>query len=209
MEQRESWMDRHELLSLGLFFFGFILLCVFVVRVYEITTDYAKRPKENKVAAYENELERISISAIRVWQSEANKSHTQCRPSSEPWVFLADEHRLVRRKELMPPNNNSAVSRKVQAVAYIFPRYYGTGQFYGENKVLYNQSSGVKAVKIDWDVYLVDIPRATVTAHKLFSGPEPPQTVNIRVFDDSHFRRGYGVEPVQAYLSWLETLPYE
>jgi hypothetical protein len=204
-----SWMNRHELLTLGLFFFGLIVLCVSVVKVYEITTDYAKRPKENRVAAYESELERICISAIRTWQANPNKTRIQYRPSSKPWIFLSDEHHLARREELMPPNNASAVIRKVQAVAYVFPRYYGTGQFYGQNKVLYNQSSGVKAVKIDWDVYLVDVTNATVTAHKLFSGPEPPQTVSTRLFNDSHFRRGYGVEPMQAYLSWLESLPYE
>jgi hypothetical protein len=116
------------------------------------------------------------------------------------WRYMIEDNAL-----LPPADTTINISSSINCVACVEAHYkkmfaYTTGfpsttSFSGD------------AVKITWDIYIVDPNMKSITATTRLVGEDPPKTITVNKFNAPFGKHGYGIPPKNEYEQWVKELP--
>lgn len=185
-----------------------IILCIvsiilFVLGVSFLWSYVAEDKKE--LEAYQSEIDEVCGQAILERQDDP-VNYDGYRIISNIPKFYMDIQGFNKEdlESFIYPGQDVNYWESIKQIACIVPHYVPTGKVYSGIS-----SGGIKAVKIQWQVYLVDVSQKKVTASHFFIGADPPASINSNMIDHEPFSSCfcYGREPVDNYTEWLDSLP--
>ena len=117
-----------------------------------------------------------------------------------PWRYMTEYNGLI------PPTDTTInIFSSLSSVSCVKAHYekmftYGTG---------FPSTSALSgdAVKITWEISVVDIDTRGITATTRVVGENPPTTISVNKFTRPFGEHGYGIPPVNAYEQWVKLLP--
>ncbi|MBU7032040.1 MAG: RDD family protein [Theionarchaea archaeon] len=180
-----------------------VLICVLVSIYVLVSMINDMQEKEAAVVEYEMGIESVCLKAIDMWR-QSGIEIDQYRTTNDARKFFSYEHKLEGRDELrlVTFDGGYRVAENVEAIIYIISTYQIVGTYSGGP----TGAGEVPAAVITWEVFFVDLRNQVITAHAVFVGPFPLDSVDpLRTHWENE--TVIGIPPIDDLENWIASLP--